>query len=946
MDQYTGKRMGNYDVMELVGKGGMAAVYKGHQTSMNRNVAIKIMAAQFGADDQFVQRFKNEARMIAQLEHAHVLPVYDFGEQEGVLYIVMRYLTGGTLGDRIPEGGMPIRDAASIFRQLASALDYAHRRGVIHRDLKPGNVMFDEQGSLFLTDFGIAKSIEQETNLTGTGGVVGTPTYMSPEQGLGEQLDARSDIYALGVMLFEMLAGRPPFTADNPMAVMLKHINDAPPSLRDIRPEISQAVEAVVMRSLAKEPSVRYSTALEMADALDEAVTTGAVPRVAAAFTEPESTLAGMTMPAKPVGGTMTAPVAGAAATTAQVGAAGAAVGTVPAMVMPAGAAIPVPQVGAVPDFIAVSFNGLSEQINKNQWIGQWLQAGLLSISTFVILSRLTANALPEILILSLLPGVLYGLLRAPTLGALVSYVLILVPLAAHAPALAVLWTVLVIIAGSRLNSREIMLTLVTIIAAGNPLGWIMPLLAPWWLKARRTVLPMALGVIYATLFALTLGWPNAGRLLPVAGSSSDLISQAQMTPFDTTYFGLFKPDAWSAWTGGDQNNPVGVVDSVRATFGGIGKAFSDTGGLPLVIATAWALAAILSVSNQHSENIMLRSLGLALALAFLLVTHLVLRASAGVLLPTVPAIAMAIASAILAFVLSQWPLQADPNKGNKIGTVLRMFRQTMGALFMALGVAFFARLLVGSQWYDVFWIGGIAGTLAMITNPLIGPPLVYGSLVVGLVSINPTMMIAVAVLLFGYLIVNMLFDKRRPRTWNPLGAGFILGSPGMALAGLLPLGPLSIGALEAQVPAAIMAAMGHVLLVATAKEIQPFPLVMQLVTTLFGVLLVERVMATPLLANRINNRIRRMIFTTALAFVMALSYYGVARVETTVGSIASLPVAIVASVLSAAALVAAMGRRAEFWREFVEKEESEAEEFEDEEVTGTPRKVPAAATK
>jgi hypothetical protein len=164
-----------------------------------------------------------------------------------------------------------------------------------------------------------------------------------------------------------------------------------------------------------------------------------------------------------------------------------------------------------------------------------------------------------------------------------------------------------------------------------------------------------------------------------------------------------------------------------------------------------------------------------------------------------------------------------------------------------------------------------------------------------------------------------------------------------MALAGLLPLGPLAIGALEAQVPAAIFAAMGHVLLVATANQMNPFAIVVQLITTLMGVLLVERLMASPILMDQLNQRIRRLIFTVSLSAVMAIAYYGIARVDTRVGELASLPVALIVSVLSAAALVAAMGKRAEFWREFVEREESEAEEFEDEEVTGMVRK--AAAT-
>jgi hypothetical protein len=209
--------------------------------------------------------------------------------------------------------------------------------------------------------------------------------------------------------------------------------------------------------------------------------------------------------------------------------------------------------------------------------------------------------------------------------------------------------------------------------------------------------------------------------------------------------------------------------------------------------------------------------------------------------------------------------------------------------------------------------------------------------------QVDPTLMGVIAALLFGYLVVNMLFDKRRPRNWNPLGAGFIIGSPGMALSGLLPLGPLSIGALEAQVPAAILAIMGHVLLVAASESVRPVTIVIQVVTTLVGVLLVERLMASPL-ASGLHQRLRRLVFTTPLAMIMAISYYALGRVDLKAGEMASVPVAIVVSVLASAAMVLALGKRAEFWREFVEKEESEAEEFEDEEVTSVQRERAKAA--
>lgn len=953
IDQYVGKKMGSYDIVELVGKGGMAAVYRAHQPSMNRSVAIKIMTAHYGDAEEFAKRFINEAHLIAQLEHAHILPVFDFGEQEGVLYIVMRYLSAGTLGDRIPEGGMPMREAANYFRQVASALDYAHKRGVIHRDLKPGNILIDAQDSAFLTDFGIAKSLENETNLTGTGGVVGTPTYMSPEQGMGDPLDGRSDIYAMGVILYEMLTGRQPFIADTAMACMLKHINEPPPPLRNFRSDITRAVEAVVMRALAKDRNARYSTALEMADALDEAIATDAVPRAAAAFTTPEATLTMHTIPATggPPIATMPSPIAaqGAPTTAEYAGVPGAAPGTqVPAATRAANAqpaeAIAAAPAKLFPDVIPISLNSISAWLSAHQGLGAWVQAGLLSLSTYFMLARLTNSDLPALarlvqpdnMILALLPGLLYALLRAPTLGALVSMALVLVPLAARAPALAILWVALIVIAGSRLNSREIMLTTVSIVAASMPIGWIVPLMAPWWIKARRTVLAVALGAMYASLFSITLGWPNARGLLPVP--RGDI--QATIAPLTTSYFGLLEPSAWAAW-----GEPGAVIDSIKATFAGLGDAFAATSGLPLVVAAAWALASVLSVSNLHSTQAVLRGMGLGLGLVVLIIAHVVLRTAAGVPLPELSGLFTGLAAAILAVLLTQWPFTADPNKNNKIGTVLRLLRQTMGALFMALGVSFFAQYLVDSPLYELFWLGGIAGTLAMITNPLIGPPLVYGSLVVALaVSGQPVLMIMVAALMFGYLLVTILFDKRRPRSWNPLGAGFILGAPGMGLAGLLPLGPLTIGALEAQVPAAILALMAHVLLFGMARNAGPLTILIHVVTTLVGVLLVERLMGSPIL-DGLNNRLRRLLFTVPLAALMAVMYYTVGRLDPNVGTMAGVGQAIFVSMFASAALVAAMGRRAEFWREFGEREEPEAEYFEDEdEITGRDAKKPVPA--
>ncbi|MCC6905184.1 MAG: serine/threonine protein kinase, partial [Anaerolineae bacterium] len=495
MEDLIGKTLGNYQIVRLLGKGGMAAVYLGFQPSMNRNVAIKVMAQQFKGETAFIQRFKNEARVIAQLEHAHILPVYDFGEENGVLYIVMRYLSAGTLEDRISREGMAPAEVQEYLSQLAPALDYAHSRGVIHRDLKPANVMIDSQGSLFLTDFGIAKSLEDDQKLTATDSVVGTPTYMSPEQGLGEKIDSRSDIYSLGVILYEMLTGQVPFTADNPMAVMLKHINEVVPAPSSINPKLTPAIDRVVLKALAKNHDERYATCVELANALKEALS-GKAP---AATSETEQIAAA---PGRPGSETMPSPVAVPGATTTAVAGQAAAVtsaggaAAIPGAAIP-GAVIAPPPAAPVTTTIPVSLNALSKWLYAHDRLAVWVQGILLSLSTLMILSRLTEGGLIEIAALALVPGLLlYSLLRAPTVGALSAMVLILLPLLVHSPALALIWFVLIVVAGSRLHSREMLLVLVTVAAATHPLGVIVPLLAPWWFRGRRTVLPVSLGVI------------------------------------------------------------------------------------------------------------------------------------------------------------------------------------------------------------------------------------------------------------------------------------------------------------------------------------------------------------------------------------------------------------------------------------------------------------------
>jgi ligand-binding sensor domain-containing protein len=273
MQQYIGKTIGTYQIVEQVGRGGMATVFKAYQPSMDRYVAIKILPSHFTEDASFVGRFTQEARTLARLEHPHILPVHDYGEQEGTTYLVMRYVEAGTLKDVITRGGpMELREAARVMGQVGSALDYAHSQDVIHRDIKPSNVLVDERGNTFLTDFGIAKLVAETAQFTASGAVIGTPAYMAPEQGMGQPVDYRCDIYSLGVVLYELVTGRVPYEAETPLAVLLKHVNDPLPLPRQIKPDLPEAVERVILKAMAKAPDARFQSAQQMVDAMAAAV--------------------------------------------------------------------------------------------------------------------------------------------------------------------------------------------------------------------------------------------------------------------------------------------------------------------------------------------------------------------------------------------------------------------------------------------------------------------------------------------------------------------------------------------------------------------------------------------------------------------------------------------------------------------------------------------------
>jgi len=282
MNGLIGRTLGQYRILEQIGQGGMAEVYKSYQSGLDRYVAIKVLPPVHAEQPGFTERFRREARAIANLHHPNILPVYDFGMEEGYSFIVMRYIAGArTLKEVMAETSLDLKQAADIIRQIAAALDHAHSQGVVHRDIKPSNVLMDGDWAL-LTDFGLAKMTEASIQLTGSGVGVGTPAYMSPEQGQGAAVDHRTDIYSLGIILFEMLTGQIPHNAETPFAIVLKRVTEPLPLPRAIDPDIPEAVERVILKSLAREPENRFNSAGALAAALEQAVSEPLVEKVAA----------------------------------------------------------------------------------------------------------------------------------------------------------------------------------------------------------------------------------------------------------------------------------------------------------------------------------------------------------------------------------------------------------------------------------------------------------------------------------------------------------------------------------------------------------------------------------------------------------------------------------------------------------------------------------------
>lgn len=266
------EKIGRYEIRGELGRGGMATVYRAYDPVFEREVAVKVLPAHLMEDPQFRKRFEREARIVAQLEHPAIVPVYDVGEDNGQLFFVMRYMSGGSLSDRLKKGPLSLEETLYLLEHLAPALDAAHAKGIVHRDLKPANILFDASGLPYLSDFGIAKVLTgQQTTLTGDF-IVGTPAYISPEQAQGKPVDGRSDIYSLGAILYHMLSGQPPYQADTPMSLALKHITEPPPDILQVNPSLSPALAALIRKAMAKDPAERFASAGEMVKALREIV--------------------------------------------------------------------------------------------------------------------------------------------------------------------------------------------------------------------------------------------------------------------------------------------------------------------------------------------------------------------------------------------------------------------------------------------------------------------------------------------------------------------------------------------------------------------------------------------------------------------------------------------------------------------------------------------------
>lgn len=272
MDTLIGQRLGKYQIESLVGRGGMAAVYRAHDTVLNRSVAIKVLNPALGMDPRAVERFRREAVTAANLEHPAIVRVFDVQQSGSVHYIAMRFVQGTTLREILRDNGpLPLDAIVNIVKPVASALHYAHQHGVIHRDVKPGNILVEPDGTVLLTDFGIARAADAaQSALTQTGQVMGTADYLAPEQISGRPATPRSDVYSLGVVLYEMLTGVTPFAGETTASILYRQVHDNPAPIRSINPRLPGELQPIVDRALAKNPTLRYADPLDLGRDLEE----------------------------------------------------------------------------------------------------------------------------------------------------------------------------------------------------------------------------------------------------------------------------------------------------------------------------------------------------------------------------------------------------------------------------------------------------------------------------------------------------------------------------------------------------------------------------------------------------------------------------------------------------------------------------------------------------